>query len=140
MSKICITFDCPLVHQFSKNGEGNFDCSKCQKTVHDFTDLNQQSFEQKIPEIQKNQLCGIYRIDQVSDNSKLNWKSKINMNYSSWKKRSRYAIPTLFLGLIIFCTGCRTFTMGGAAHYEKWDPAMKEQQNPLKAGENDSQH
>lgn len=140
MSKVCIAFDCPMVNQLSKNEDGHFDCSRCQKTVHDFTGMEKEAFEQKIPEIQKNRLCGIYRMDQVSPSSKLSWESRLNLKHNYWRNRSKYAIPTLFLGLLIFCTGCGTFTMGGAAHYEKYDPSMKEQQDPLKSIENDSNY
>lgn len=138
MSKVCLTFDCPMAEILSKNGDGNFDCSKCQKTVYDFSGMTEEEFEQKIPDIESQNLCGNYRIDQISGDSKLTWKSRINLNYHNWKQKSRFAIPTLFLGLLITCSGCKTFFMGRPAS-PQWYSDTQEEQDAHKPDKNDSQ-
>lgn len=114
MSKICISLDCPMADILLKNGDGNFDCSKCQKTVYDFSGMSKEEFEQKIPEIQSQNLCGNYRLDQVDPNSNLTWKNRLNMKHMQWKNKSRFSIPALAFGLMIFLSGCHNRRLAGA--------------------------
>lgn len=122
MSKICIEFDCPMANKLTKNDSGNYDCLKCQKKVYDFTHMNQKEFSEKVPEIQNNELCGLYRLDQVSKTSKLNWKTRINLKYNQWSHASRlFLIPALLLGFVLFITSCRTRRVAGKMMASNWE-------------------
>lgn len=117
MSKVCISYDCPMINKLNANSDGNFDCSKCQKKVYNFTQMNDKEFEEQIPIIHSKKLCGIYREDQISKNSKLNWRTRMNLQYDRWRQSSRLLyIPALFLGLFIVLMGCKTRKLKNTRH------------------------
>ena len=117
-----IKYDCPLKSQLIQEKDGNFDCSQCQKKVHNFTQLDRNSFEQKIPEIENQSLCGMYRLDQIADTSNLNWKTRLNFKYEQWRQSSRLLmVPVLILGFLIVVTGCRVRHVAGKMSADGWD-------------------
>lgn len=116
-----ITFDCPLKNQLTQEGDGNFDCAQCQKKVHNFTQMDRNSFEKSITDIESQNLCGMYRLDQISSTSKLNWKTRLNFKYEQWRMSGRLLlVPALILGFFIVVTGCKTRQVAGKIAPYHW--------------------
>lgn len=108
MSKICLSYDCPKVKEFITPENGAFDCSLCQKKVYDFTHMNEQEFSKEISQITSQNLCGIYRYDQVDNSSTLRWHNKLKVYYSNLKSTNPQAFRTIFIGITLFAlSSCR---------------------------------
>ena len=107
MSKICLSYDCPKVKEFITPENGAFDCSLCQKKVHDFTHMDEQEFSMAIPLIQKENLCGVYRLDQIEDSKNLRFTTKLHLKYIKAKQRNRMSLAFI-MSCLFLIIGCRS--------------------------------
>ena len=114
MSTICIEFDCPVKINYKKGTNNSFDCSMCHKKVHDFTNMNDTEFSEVVPTIQEKDLCGIYRADQISNDSKLNWKSRLLKIQDNLRRRQGLPLVASIMGIALLLVGCRHRHMMGA--------------------------
>ena len=117
MSTICIEFDCPVKINYKKGTNNSFDCSMCHKKVHDFTNMSDAEFSEVVPTIQENELCGIYRADQISNDSKLNWKSRLIKIQDNLKHRQGLRLVASIMGIALLLVGCRHRHTAGVPAY-----------------------